>query len=254
MAWCLTAPSHYLNQCWFFTSTILCHSAKGTGNTHKSNHHNAFDLKLKPYPLHPGLYRTIRVTDLQRNRGDLGRMTGYQDSSPNNGHQATYPIKKNNVDGLVQERRNSSTLAVELRLSCTNPPMSTLNYKQFSAVRFSQMNRWWIWIIFIYVDFLTASGAERVLMHWSVDSVPHPNWLCTWDVKQSDAMTSSCLLCLPPLLNIFPQSQSDASLTLILRNGWLVGWRYGPQMVALTFWGPGPLLLTWIDFNSSMVK
>ena len=25
------------------------------------------------------------------------------------------------VDGLVQERRNSSALAVELRLSCTNP-------------------------------------------------------------------------------------------------------------------------------------
>ena len=28
------------------------------------------------------------------------------------------------VNGLVQERRNSSTLAVELRLSCTNPAIS----------------------------------------------------------------------------------------------------------------------------------
>ena len=27
------------------------------------------------------------------------------------------------VDGLVQERRNSSVLAMELRLSCTNPSM-----------------------------------------------------------------------------------------------------------------------------------
>ena len=26
-------------------------------------------------------------------------------------------------DGLVQERRNSSALALELRLSCTNPSM-----------------------------------------------------------------------------------------------------------------------------------
>ena len=26
-----------------------------------------------------------------------------------------------NIDGLVQERRNSSALAMELRLSCTNP-------------------------------------------------------------------------------------------------------------------------------------
>ena len=31
-------------------------------------------------------------------------------------------IKLNhNIDGLVQERRNSSVLAMELRLSCTNP-------------------------------------------------------------------------------------------------------------------------------------
>ena len=28
-----------------------------------------------------------------------------------------------NVNGLVQERRNSSALAMELRLSCTNPLM-----------------------------------------------------------------------------------------------------------------------------------
>ena len=27
------------------------------------------------------------------------------------------------IDGLVQERRNSSALAMELRLSCTNPSM-----------------------------------------------------------------------------------------------------------------------------------
>ena len=27
----------------------------------------------------------------------------------------------NHIDGLVQERRNSSALAMELRLSCTNP-------------------------------------------------------------------------------------------------------------------------------------
>ena len=26
MAWCLTAPSHYLNQCWLITSEVLWHS------------------------------------------------------------------------------------------------------------------------------------------------------------------------------------------------------------------------------------
>ena len=28
---------------------------------------------------------------------------------------------KDNIDGLVHERRNPSALAIELRLSCTNP-------------------------------------------------------------------------------------------------------------------------------------
>ena len=28
------------------------------------------------------------------------------------------------IDGLVQERRNSSALAMELCLSCTNPPIN----------------------------------------------------------------------------------------------------------------------------------
>ena len=32
------------------------------------------------------------------------------------------------IDGLVQERRNSSALALELRLSCTNPSISRLSY------------------------------------------------------------------------------------------------------------------------------
>ena len=31
-----------------------------------------------------------------------------------------------NSDGLVQERRNSSELAMELRLSCTNPSIYTM--------------------------------------------------------------------------------------------------------------------------------
>ena len=34
------------------------------------------------------------------------------------------PIRYDHIDGLAQERRNSSALAMELRLSCTNPPIS----------------------------------------------------------------------------------------------------------------------------------
>ena len=35
------------------------------------------------------------------------------------------------INGLVQERRNSSALAIELRLSCINP--SILSHKKFFA-------------------------------------------------------------------------------------------------------------------------
>ena len=35
---------------------------------------------------------------------------------------------KQYIDGLVQERRNSSVLAMELRLSCTNPSISANEY------------------------------------------------------------------------------------------------------------------------------
>ena len=34
------------------------------------------------------------------------------------------------IDGLVQERRNSSALAMELRLSCINPSMCPLDRYQ----------------------------------------------------------------------------------------------------------------------------
>ena len=37
-----------------------------------------------------------------------------------------------NIDGLVQERRNSSALAMELRLSCTNP--SIYNMKHVASI------------------------------------------------------------------------------------------------------------------------
>ena len=38
------------------------------------------------------------------------------------------------IDGLMQERRNSSTLAMELRLSCNNPSISAIGHEQFIFV------------------------------------------------------------------------------------------------------------------------
>ena len=52
MACCLTAPSHYLNQCWLNITGVLWHSLKGrnTGNAHKSYYYDRFEnytLKFK---------------------------------------------------------------------------------------------------------------------------------------------------------------------------------------------------------------
>ena len=56
-----------------------------------------------------------------------------------NGHhfvQASICQIKNtgDIDGLVQERRNSSALAMELRLSCTNPSISSVILSTWSEV------------------------------------------------------------------------------------------------------------------------
>ena len=42
----------------------------------------------------------------------------------------------NKVNGLVQERRSSSALAMELRLSCTNPSKYAMNFTEFSRCAF----------------------------------------------------------------------------------------------------------------------
>ena len=55
----------------------------------------------------------------------------HQDSGPSNGRQGDMPYY---IDGLVQERHNSSALAMELCLSCTNPSIClcsiSLNWSQ----------------------------------------------------------------------------------------------------------------------------
>ena len=46
MACCLMAPSHYLNQCWYIISRVMCHSPKGNNsrNAHEINHHNSLEI------------------------------------------------------------------------------------------------------------------------------------------------------------------------------------------------------------------
>ena len=57
MACCLTAPSHYLNQCWLIIKGVLWHSPESnfTGNAQDINAWNEFEITiLKLFPHFPG--------------------------------------------------------------------------------------------------------------------------------------------------------------------------------------------------------
>ena len=43
-------------------------------------------------------------------------------------------MQHDHVDGLVQDRRNSSALAMVLRLSCIKPTMCVLSFKIFKSI------------------------------------------------------------------------------------------------------------------------
>ena len=49
IACCLTAPSHYLNQCWLIISQVLWHSSKGSfpRNTSAINHYNQLEITYR---------------------------------------------------------------------------------------------------------------------------------------------------------------------------------------------------------------
>ena len=51
MACCLTAPSHYLNQCWLFISKVQSHSSGNhfTKDTSANNHWNQFENYLSKF-------------------------------------------------------------------------------------------------------------------------------------------------------------------------------------------------------------
>ena len=57
MAWCLTAPTHYLNQCWLIIKGVLWHSPESnfTGNAQDINSWNEFEFTIsKLFPHFPG--------------------------------------------------------------------------------------------------------------------------------------------------------------------------------------------------------
>ena len=100
MAWCRQATSHYLSQCW-------PRSLSPYGVTRPQwvkcleSHHTMLIWWIAP------------VTD---------HRDGIKNHYTNGGDTGTWwKIYIYHFDGLVQERCNSSALAMELRLSCNNP-------------------------------------------------------------------------------------------------------------------------------------
>ena len=68
---------------------------------------------------------------------------------------STYDIYKRYINGLVQERRNSSALAMELRLSCTNPSIYSAKNKARPSV-------------FHYITFFIFFLFEIYLISWNI--------------------------------------------------------------------------------------
>ena len=62
------------------------------------------------------------------------------------------------TDGLMLERRNSSALAVELRLSCINP---SIRYSENTAWR-----SWYIWMLWQCVKVPSYSGLNIKALKW----------------------------------------------------------------------------------------
>ena len=55
MAFCLTAPSHYLNQCWLIISNVPWHSSQGSITRQCEDTINKTRLKIAVLKWHPGL-------------------------------------------------------------------------------------------------------------------------------------------------------------------------------------------------------
>ena len=77
------------------------------------------------------------VTECNGTKWRTGMPSGLQD-------EITYKIWLPYIDGLVQEWRNSSALAMELRLSCTNPSMSSYNHLlSYNLTWPKTEGKWW---------------------------------------------------------------------------------------------------------------
>ena len=88
--------------------------------------------------------------------------------------RCSYSIRQNiplNIDGFVQERRNSSALAMELRLSCTNPSICTLVLLLYLCI-YVFIDLFIYFILFIYL-FIGGGGYKVIAVRFHIH-VPLP--------------------------------------------------------------------------------
>ena len=120
MAWCLAAPSHYVKQCW----TILWNHMASVSH----NELTVVDgcvIQMIHIQSTKGCRIELNVKVLNRRLTCINlRIFGQQYTS-----NVTSPFTERSrphsyIYGLVQERRNSKALAMELWLSCINPSIS----------------------------------------------------------------------------------------------------------------------------------
>ena len=74
-------------------------------------------------------------------------------------------ILNDHIDGLVQERCNSSALAMELWLSCTNPSIYTVRISPFVLNHLEEWHSWdWDQVTQICLSKLTIIGSDNSLL------------------------------------------------------------------------------------------
>ena len=128
MPWCHQATSHYLNQCWHRSMPPYGVTRPQWVNTpqpeQKGCHSadNIFKCTCSTIFFNEKFCIWLRFVQVMawNQWGSYFMIMPYDVTKPQ-WVNLLRPELVSNIDGLVQERRNSSALAIELCLSCTNP-------------------------------------------------------------------------------------------------------------------------------------
>ena len=93
------------------------------------------------------------------------------------------------INGLVQERRNSIANALELRLSCTNPSICSIRYSHF-FLAFTETTPRIFYLDFINCFIYTVLAYEVHVAQWQHMSA-YISWWC-YDIEMLFTLLASC--------------------------------------------------------------